>query len=326
MKIDILEQLKPYFERLDRHISSHFASHIPFINEISGHILFAGGKRIRPLLTVFAAKLCGEDTEDTNEAYDLALVPEYLHAASLLHDDVVDGGKLRRGKPPAYTIWGNKAAVLAGDFLYARAIELATRFNDVRIARATAETVALMSEGEILQLLHSKDPGFDEKTYMEVIYRKTAALISMSCRIGAIFARADDARVKALVDYGLCLGQAFQMIDDLLDYTADSKEFGKTIGADLAEGKLTLPLVHGFSAANSKEKKRLLSILKNEEHSTEEFIWVKELLEATGAFAYTKKKAESLIKIGCKGLDIFGPSETADILKRLAIFVIERKK
>lgn len=323
MKTDILERLKPYFERLDGHISNHFASHIPFINEISGHILFAGGKRIRPLLTVFSAKLCGKDTDDI---YDLAMVPEYLHAASLLHDDVVDGGKLRRGRPPAYTIWGNKATVLAGDFLYARAIELATRFDDIHIARTTAETVALMSEGEILQLLHSKKPSFDEKTYMDVIYRKTAALISMSCKIGAFSAGADDVRVKALADYGLCLGQAFQMIDDLLDYTADSKELGKATGTDLAEGKLTLPLVFGLNAVNAEEKKRLAALLNKGRTTPAELTWVKELLDATGAFSYTKDKAEGLIKTGCDGLDIFGDSEIIEILKRLAAFVIERKK
>ncbi|MGB9712815.1 MAG: polyprenyl synthetase family protein [Dissulfurimicrobium sp.] len=324
METDILEQLKPYFERLDSRMSSCFASHMPFINEITGHILFAGGKKVRPLLTVLSAILCGREID---EAYDLALVPEYLHAASLLHDDVVDDGKLRRGKPPAYTIWGNKATVLAGDFLYARAIELATRFEDIRIARVTAETVALMSEGEVMQLLHSKNPDFfDEQTYMDIIYRKTAALISMSCKIGALFAGADDTRVNALSNYGLCLGKAFQMIDDLLDYTADTKEFGKAVGADLAEGKLTLPLVYGLSIASPKEKSEIFLILKKDKHSPEELAWIKDLLETKGAFKYTKDKAEELIRIGCNGLDIFGSSETAGILKRLARFVVERRK
>ena len=305
-------------------MSRYYASHIPFINDISGHILFAGGKRIRPLLTVFSAKLCGKDIDD--EVYDLALIPEYLHAASLLHDDVVDGGKLRRGKPPAYEIWGNKGAVLAGDFLYAKAIVLATSFGDIRIAKTIAETVGLMSEGEVLQLLHAREPNFDEKTYLDVIYRKTTALISASCKIGALFARGDDARVKALSDYGLYLGQAFQMIDDLLDYTADSREFGKAVGTDLAEGKLTLPLVAGLDMASNVEKEKLLLILKKKGPSTEKLNWVKDLLETTGAFGYTRQKAEGLIEAGCDMLDIFEPSWERDILKGLARFVIERRK
>ncbi len=305
-------------------MSRYYASNIPFINEISGHILFAGGKKIRPLLAVFSAKLCGLNTD--GKVYDLALIPEYLHAASLLHDDVVDGGKLRRGKPSAYEIWGNQGTVLAGDFLYAKAIELATRFSDIRIARTIAETVELMSEGEVLQLLHAKEPNFDEKTYLDIIYRKTTALISASCKIGAVFAGGDDKEISALSDYGFYLGQAFQMIDDLLDYTADSGELGKAIGTDLAEGKLTLPLVAGLEMAAGAEKERLLLILKKKGHTKEELDWVRDLLDTTGAFRYTRQKAEGLIEAGCGILDIFKPSWERDVLKGLARFVIERRK
>ena len=319
----ILESLKPDFEKIEQVLNRHFASHIPFVNEVSQYTLFAGGKRLRPLLTVCAAKLCGRDDETV---FDLSAVPEYLHAASLLHDDVIDSGMMRRGRYPAYKIWGNKATVLVGDFLYARAIELASRFRDTRITRAIAETVALMSEGEIIQLLQAMTPSFDEETYLEIINRKTASLISASCKIGAFLAGAGKSEVQALSDYGLYLGQAFQMIDDILDYTADASELGKAIGTDLAEGKITLPLVVAIEKASSKEKERLLQVLRGGSPSEEEFVWVKDLLSDTGGLDYTRSRAKALVGLACEGLETFTQVETKDLLHGLAQFVLERRK
>jgi octaprenyl-diphosphate synthase len=319
----ILDCFKPDFEKIEQVLNRHFASHIPFVNEVSQYILFAGGKRLRPLLTVCAARLCGRDDD---AVFDLSAVPEYLHAASLLHDDVVDGGVMRRGKSPAYKIWGNKATVLVGDFLYARAIELASRFGDARIAKAIAETVALMSEGEIIQLLQAKTPSFGEEAYLEIINRKTASLISSSCKIGALLAGAGKSEVQALSDYGLYLGQAFQMIDDILDYTADSGELGKGIGADLAEGKITLPLVVAIEKASSIEKDRLLQVLSGGNPSEKELVWVKDLLSSTGGLDYTHSRAQSLVGMACESLGIFTPLETKDLLHGLAWFVLERHK
>ncbi len=317
----ILDSFKPDFEKIEQVLNRHFASHIPLVIEVSQHILFAGGKRLRPLLTVCAARLCGRDDD---AVFDLSAVPEYLHAASLLHDDVVDGGVMRRGKSPAYKIWGNKATVLVGDFLYARAIELASRFGDTRIARAIAETVALMSEGEIIQLLQAKTPSFDEETYLEIINRKTASLISASCKIGALLAGAGKSEVQALSDYGLYLGQAFQMIDDILDYTADASELGKAIGTDLAEGKITLPLVVAIEKASSREKERLLQVLRGGNPSEKELVWVKDLLSNTGGLDYTHSRAKALVGKACEGLGTFAPLETKDLLHGLAWFVLER--
>ena len=319
----ILDSFRPDFEKIERVLNRHFASHIPFINEISQYILFAGGKRLRPLLTVCAARLLGRDDEDV---FNLSAVPEYLHAASLLHDDVVDGGVMRRGRSPAYKIWGNKATVLVGDFLYAKALNLASRFDDIRIAKAIAETVALMSEGEILQLLQVETPSFDEKTYLEIINKKTASLISVSCKIGALFAGAGKSEVQALSDYGLYLGQAFQMIDDILDYTADTSELGKAIGTDLAEGKITLPLVVAIEKASSREKVMLSKLLRGGNISEKKLVWVKDLLVDTGGLDYTHRRAKALIGMACKGLEIFAPVETKDLLHDLAWFVLERRK
>ena len=319
----ILDFFKPEFEKIEQVLNRHFDSHIPFVNEVSQYILFAGGKRLRPLLTVCAARLCGRDDD---AVFDLSAVPEYLHAASLLHDDVVDGGVMRRGKSPAYKIWGNKATVLVGDFLYARAIELASRFGDARIAKAIAETVALMSEGEIIQLLQAKTLSFDEEAYLEIIHRKTASLISSSCKIGALLAGAGKSEVRALSDYGLYLGQAFQMIDDILDYTADASELGKAIGADLAEGKITLPLVVAIDKASSIEKDRLLQVLSGGNPSEKELVWVKDLLSITGGLDYTYSRAKSLVGMACESLGAFTPLKTKDLLHDLAWFVLDRHK
>jgi octaprenyl-diphosphate synthase len=319
----ILDSFKPDFEKIEQVLSRHFASHIPFVNEISQYILFAEGKRLRPLLTVCAARLCGRDDE---AVFDLSAVPEYLHAASLSHDDIVDGGMIRRGRSSAYKIWGNKATVLVGDFLYARAIELASRFGDNRIATAIAETVALMSEGEIIQLLQAKNPSFDEETYLEIIKRKTASLISASCKIGALLAGAKKSKIQALSDYGLYLGQAFQMIDDILDYTADASELGKAIGTDLAEGKITLPLVVAIEKASSREKEILLQVLRGANPSEEELVWVKNLLSSTGGLDYTRSRAKALVTLACEGLETFASSETKDLLHGLARFVLGRSK
>ncbi len=314
---------QPDFVRIENTLKQHFASHIAFVNQVSSHILFAGGKRLRPLLTVCAARLCGYSGD---KIYELSAVPEYLHAASLLHDDVVDAGEMRRGKTPAYKIWGNNAAVLVGDFMYARAIELATRFEDIRIARSISKTVGLMAEGEIIQLLHAKVPSFDEDTYLDVIYRKTAALISTSCRIGALMARGSLEEVEALSNYGLYLGQAFQMVDDVLDFTADSSEFGKATGTDLAEGKLTLPIVIALDKAPADKKEKLMNLLCQGFASSSDLLWVKEVLMETGGIQYTIKRAKSLVEAACESLDIFPDSTIKTNMKIIALYVLERKK
>jgi octaprenyl-diphosphate synthase len=320
---ELMEGFRPDFVKIEEALKEQFSSHIAFINEVSGHILFAGGKRLRPLLTVCAAKLCGRQEESL---YELSAVPEYLHAASLLHDDVVDTGEMRRGKTPAYKVWGNSAAVLVGDFMYARAIELASRFGDVRIARAIAKTVALMAEGEIIQLLHAKVPSFDEKTYFDVVYRKTAALISTSCRIGALWAHASHEQTEAITMYGMNIGQAFQLVDDVLDYTAEADELGKAIGTDLAEGKLTLPIVVALEKASEDDNARLMALLRQGLPSTSDMEWVRSLLLSTGAIEYTSKKAEKLIEDACEQLDLFEKTELREQMRGLAYFVLQRRK
>ncbi len=318
--------LSPCIEDLNKIevvLQKHFASYVSFITEVTEYILFAGGKRLRPLLTVLCAKLCGKYD---SKLYELAVVPEYLHAASLLHDDVIDEGELRRGRTPAYRKWGNKAAILSGDFLYARAIYIASGFGDVRIAQTIAETVSLMSEGEVLQLLRSKDIHFDEDTYNDVIFRKTAALILASCKIGGLWAGVSDTKVTALSNYGLKLGLAFQMIDDLLDYTAETGELGKKVGTDLAEGKITLPIILAFQRLSNSDQNRLIDIFKATKKDHKDFLWVKERLISTGAAKDTKAKAKALVKEAVKGLESFDTCPERKVLEDIAWYVVERRK
>ena len=319
---ELLASCSDDFTKIEKALNQHFHSHIPFVNEVAGHILFAGGKRIRPLLTVLAARLCGRNDE---AVFDPAVVPEYLHAASLLHDDVIDEGEMRRGNLPAYKIWGNKAAILVGDFLYARAIELASRFGDARIARVIAETVALMSEGEIIQLLHSTGDDFDKKIYMDIIHRKTAVLISASCKIGALLANGDDLQVSALEKYGTSLGQAFQIIDDVLDYTADPEELGKALGTDLNEGKRTLPLVYALEQAGPREKDRILGILESGP-TDEDLGWIQQFLKESGSIDLSMRHASEIINEARDALEVFEGSREKDLLLNLATFILKGKK
>ncbi len=320
---NILSQFDTEFNRIANAMTRHFQSHLQFVNDICGHILFAGGKRIRPLLTVLFGRLCGLDTQ---ELYDLSITPEYLHAASLLHDDVIDGGEIRRGKPAAYRIWGNKATILAGDFLYARAIHLASSFGKVAIAKAISETVARMSEGEILQLQRIGNTAFDEKAYLQIVEYKTASLIATSCKIGALLADATSEQITAAQNYGHFLGIAFQIIDDALDYTADPKEAGKGIGTDLSEGKLTLPLAAALQMANSDDQAWLHSTLAQKEFSTSSLIRIQKIIQESGSLAYTMNKAHEFIKKATEGLAIFENSPIRQQLTHIANFVAERKR
>ena len=319
---DLLKQYGPDFEKIESAMKKHFSSHIPLVNEVSEYILFSGGKRLRPLLAVISSRLCGKDGDSL---FDLSIIPEYLHAASLLHDDVIDEGELRRGKKPAYKVWGNKVAVLSGDYLYARAIDLASQFGDTRIAEAISKTVAFMAEGEIIQLLELENPSYSEKTYDEIIFRKTASLISCSCKIGSLFANGSDDQIEALTEYGRNLGMAFQIIDDLLDFTADEKELGKRIGTDLAEGKVTLPLLAALKKVTGHELEKLKTILHKRSDNPDDLNWVKGLLKETGSLDYSFSRAKKCIDNALNCLTIFDSSKEKELFHQLAIFVLKRK-
>jgi octaprenyl-diphosphate synthase len=256
----ILKDLEREVAAINQALEANLKSHVPLIAEVGRHILLSGGKRIRPLLFILASRMCGCQG---NHLSDFSAIFEYLHAATLLHDDVIDAASVRRGASTANTVWGNQAVILVGDFLLAKALSLAVTTNKLKILQVLSHATTLMAEGEILQLLHAGNLGISEAEYFEVITRKTAILMSAACQIGAILGGAPPAQEEALSQMGLNLGITFQVVDDILDYTGDERELGKQVCADLREGRVTLPLIHALSRATPPDRDRLTVIAQD---------------------------------------------------------------
>ncbi|MBW1677448.1 MAG: polyprenyl synthetase family protein [Deltaproteobacteria bacterium] len=337
LKEQILESVRQDLVEIEVALTDNLKPYLPLVSHVAKYIMFSGGKRIRPLLMVLSARLCGYRG---NYDKTLSVVFEYLHAATLLHDDLVDGADMRRGNPVAHSIWGNPATVLVGDFLLARSIAIAARTNSVPIIDILAHTTAQMSEGEIHQLLHRGDIAVDEKDYTEVITRKTAYLIQAACQVGALLAEAPVEQVQVLAGYGYHLGIAFQIADDLLDYTADTRVIGKTTGTDLREGKLTLPVIYALDCATREDRRRLETIirdmvavtptpngelLRDVDAKDADFETVLGLIKKYGGIAYTRDRAQEHIEQAKKCLEIFDASQARTLLEQLADYVVVRK-
>ena len=307
IEIALAENLNPYFD---------------LVSQVAGHILFAGGKRLRPLLMVLCARLCGYSG---NHEARFSTIFEYLHAATLLHDDLVDGADMRRGRQVAHQLWDNPTAVLTGDFLLARGLSIAADTGLCEVIQTIARITENMSQGEIRQLEKKGDITLTEDDYVEVIRCKTAVLFQGACRTGALLAGADTATVQALDDYGYHLGLAFQMADDLLDYTQDFSTLGKHAGADLREGKLTLPLIHALFRAPETDRKRMIAILENPDFTDTEFVALVEMLKCHGGIAYTQAQAAAHIQRAKVSLHPFGNSPTREILMDIADYALVRK-
>jgi octaprenyl-diphosphate synthase len=321
LKEQILESARQDLAGIEVALTDNLKPYLPLVSHVAKYIMFSGGKRIRPLLMVLAARLCGYRG---NYDKTLSVVFEYLHAATLLHDDLVDGADVRRGNPVAHSIWGNPATVLVGDFLLARSIAIAAQTNSIPIIDILAHTTAQMSEGEIHQMLHRGDPDVDETDYTEVIKRKTACLIQAACQVGALLAEAQGEQVQALSDYGYHLGIAFQMADDLLDYTADSRVLGKPVGTDLGEGKLTLPVIYALNRATGEDRSRLETIIGDVDITGSDFETVLGLIKKYGGIQYTRERAQEHIKHAKKSLNIFTTSKSRTLLRQIADYVLVR--
>jgi len=323
LKQEILAMVKDDLAAIEIALEQNLNPYLDLITKVARHILFSGGKRLRPLLMVLSARLCGYKGD-----YDktLSTVFEYMHAASLLHDDLIDDASMRRGKPVAHSIWGNSAAILVGDFLLARSLSISAKTGDMKVIRTIAKITENMSQGEIHQLMRKGELDISEEEYMEVIRRKTAVLFQGACRISAIITAALHEKEKALSDYGYNLGLAFQMADDLLDYTSDTKALGKEVGADLKEGKLTLPVIYSLKAADMKDRTRMENIIKNEDFSVNDFETLVELLKKYKGISYTQKMAAEHISKAKKALSIFEPSKTKEILIKVADYALNRKE
>mgnify|MGYP003587633277 FL=1 len=305
-------------QALERNLNPYY----DLVRDIAGHVLFSGGKRLRPLLMVLSARLCGYSGDDDK---NISVLFEYLHAATLIHDDLVDEAAMRRGRESAHLRYGNAQAVLTGDFLLARSLSLAARTGIPKVIEVIAKITEDMSQGEIQQMANKGRMDLSEAEYMDVIERKTAVLIRGACRTGALIAGVDEAKDRAMTDYGYHLGMAFQMADDLLDYTADTQALGKEIGADLREGKLTLPIIYALGRAAADDTAFLQSMMGKQDVTRAEFIRFTETVDRLGGLDYTQNRAQASVDAAKQALMIFGPGETRDLLFLLADYAMVRQ-
>jgi octaprenyl-diphosphate synthase len=321
LKKKILAENGNDLEKIEAELSENLKPYLDLVSDVARHILFAGGKRLRPLLLVLSARLCGYK-EDYAKTVSTAL--EYLHAATLLHDDIVDDAILRRGKTVAHSLYGNATTVLVGDFLLARALAICADSGKIKVIRIISDLTENMSTGEVHQLMRKGDVSLTEDEYLEVIRRKTAVLFQAACTVSAVIADAPEEKEKALSDFGYHLGIAFQMADDLFDYTMDAAALGKEVGADLREGKLTLPVIHALKQANPADRDEMIKIIGNEAFTVEEFNVLVDLLKKNDGIAYTEKKAEFCIAKAKEALSVFEPSKTKDSLLDIANYALAR--
>ena len=304
---------------VDQLIINELSSDVVLINQMSFYIVSNGGKRLRPMLLLLAAKALG----GVNDHHlILAAVIEFIHTATLLHDDVVDESELRRGRESANAVWGNAASVLVGDYLYSSAFEMMVRTGNMRVMEILSKTTTAIAEGEVLQLLNCNNPETTEEKYLEVIARKTAILFSAATRLGAVLAGANSEVEEHLAEYGQQLGIAFQLIDDALDYKATKEELGKNLGDDLAEGKPTLPLIYAIQQGTKEEAELIINAIKNGER--EAFNEIYEVVKRTKAIAYTEQKADEAAQKAIDALNVLPESEYKAALILLAKFSVQR--
>jgi octaprenyl-diphosphate synthase len=320
---ELFKQIQSDIDKVEFHLMDNLRSHIPLIGEINRHILVGGGKRLRPLLFVLCARLCGDGGE---KAHTLSSIYEYLHAATLLHDDVIDKAATRRGKPAANTVWGNSASVLVGDFLLSKSFSLAVESQNLRLLEVLSQTTTQMAEGMVLELIHTNNLEVDEETYKDILINKTAILISAACQTGAIWGGGELPEEQALAEYGLDIGIAFQMVDDLLDYEASEQETGKTVANDFKEGKITLPVIQALRACSSEERLAVERAAKKPVPETEDIRLVFDLVSRYGGLEYTRQKALEYKNQAQNCLKIFPAGPEQQVLMDLADFVVERRK
>ena len=298
-------------------------SDVPLIRKVGEYVLSSGGKRVRPALLLLAARLSGYAAD---KAVPLASVVEFIHTATLLHDDVVDSATLRRGLASANTLWGNEASVLVGDFLFSKSFSLMVGVGSLDILRVLSGATTVIAEGEVMQLLCTGELGLTEEQYTNVIRSKTAILMSAACEAGAILGGVSQNQQQALADFGMDLGIAFQLMDDILDYVATEEEFGKSIGHDLEEGKITLPLIHTLLNCSTSERAVIASVVELDEMSLDDFRAVSNLVKQYGGIDYTVEKARFYINRCKSHLDLFAHSPVREALLSLSEYVVTRSK
>ncbi|PXX89365.1 octaprenyl diphosphate synthase [Marinobacter vulgaris] len=307
------------FSRVNDLIIKRLSSDVPLVEKIAQYIIESGGKRLRPLLVLLSSRALGYNRDDHLK---LAAVIEFLHTATLLHDDVVDTSDMRRGRSTANARWGNAPSVLVGDFLYARAFEMMVELQDLRIMDVLSHATAVIAEGEVLQLMNVKNPDLSEDKYMEVIHNKTAMLFEAASHTGALLAGADETREQALRDYGKHLGLAFQLVDDVLDYRGDVEAMGKNVGDDLAEGKTTLPLIHAMAKGSDDEKQLIRQAIRK--GGLDELPAILKIVASSGALEYTMAKAREQAALAAACLNTLPESDHKEALALLTEIAVAR--
>ncbi len=317
---DIYQLIADDMSAVNHLITKRLESDVVLINQLSQYIIHSGGKRLRPMLALMTAKACGYEG---GKHIDIAAIVEFIHTATLLHDDVVDNSDMRRGKETANTVWGNEAAVLVGDFLYTRSFEMMVDVGEMRVMEVLAQTTNIIAEGEVLQLLNCNDPETTEERYLDVIHSKTAKLFEAACQLGAVI-NGDDAIIEhAVTQYGMYLGTAFQLVDDILDYSASASEMGKNVGDDLAEGKPTLPLIIALQRSEGADAQLIREAIENG-NGLESLDRIMQIIQNTGALAYAASLAKVERDKAVEALKPLKDSKYKSALVALAEFSIER--
>jgi len=315
----IQQHLAADMQAVDRVIRERLHSEVALVSQVADYIISAGGKRLRPALVVLSSRAHGLSDARVHE---LAAIIEFIHTATLLHDDVVDESALRRGRETANAAFGNAPAVLVGDFLYSRAFQMMVGIGSMRVMEVLADATNTIAEGEVLQLMNCNDPDVDEAGYLRVIRYKTAKLFEASTRLGAVLGGADAARESAMAAYGMHLGTAFQLVDDILDYSGDPSSTGKNVGDDLAEGKPTLPLIHAIRHGDATERALVRGAV--EEGGCGDVEAVLAAIRRTGALDYARQVAEAELGLARAALDTLEPSPDREVLLSLTVFAADR--
>lgn len=318
---DVIQLAKPDMSSVNQLIHQQLSSDVTLIQQLGLYIINGGGKRIRPLLAVLAGRALGSFSE---KHVHIAAIIEFIHTATLLHDDVVDESTLRRGRETANELFGNQASVLVGDFLYSRSFQMMVSLKSLIVMDVLANATNVIAEGEVMQLMNCNDPNTTEARYMDVIYCKTARLFEAATQLAAVISERTDNEQEAMRKYGMHVGTAFQLVDDLLDYTADTAELGKNIGDDLSEGKPTLPLIYILSHGNEHQKALVKEAIETG-NGTEHFDEILTAIKETGALAYTQEKANVEADLAIKQLNFLEESEYKDALIALANAAVKRK-
>ena len=292
-------------------------SDVPLVQEIASHLILSGGKRLRPLLTSCCFQMCKDNNDDERKYIGLAAAVEFIHAATLLHDDVIDKSKNRRGSLSANEVWGNNTSVLVGDFLFSRAFQLMAKYGNITVLKILSDTSVVISEGEILELQNDKDPTINEDIYFKVINGKTASLFSAACQVGAMCAKINQEKIDALKSFGTNFGMSFQLIDDAIDYSSSTTMLGKNIGDDFKEGKVTLPIILAYLRSNDYEKEFWKKTIRHLDQNKDDFSKAIEIINKYKCIEDTINRAKHFANIAKDSLGIFDDSEYKEILTNL---------